>query len=69
MKFSIKQARQYGNFSQAEMAKALHVGLNTYRDYENYSSAMRIPTASAFSKLTKVPMTNIIFYHESTDKV
>lgn len=69
MKFTLKQARNYAGFSQANIAQKLHVGLNTYRNYENGTSPMRIKTAEMFADLTGVPFDQIIFYSETTDKV
>ena len=69
MKFTLKQARNYAELSKAEMAKELHVGLNTYRNYENGSSPMRIKTAEMFADCTGVPFDQIIFYSETTDKM
>lgn len=69
MKFTLKQARNYADFSQADMAKHLHVGLNTYRNYENGTTPMRIRTAEMFSDLTGVPFDQIIFYSETTDRM
>ena len=69
MKFTLKQARNYAELSQAEMAKRLHVGLNTYRNYENGSSPMRIKTAEMFANCTGVPFDQIIFYSETTDRM
>lgn len=69
MKFTLKQARNYAELSQAEMAKKLHVGLNTYRNYENGISPMRIKTAEMFANFTGVPFDQIIFYSDTTDKM
>lgn len=69
MKFTLKQARNYAGFSQKGIAKRLHVGLNTYRNYESGVSPMRIKTAEMFAKLTGIPFDQIIFYSEDTDKM
>ena len=69
MKFDLKQARKYSGFSQAKMADMLGIGLNTYRDYENGNTYMRVDTAQKFASLVNIPMKNIIFYHETTDKI
>lgn len=69
MKFDLKQARKYSGFSQAKMADMLGIGLNTYRDYENGNTYMRVDTAQKFARLVNIPINNIIFYHETTDKI
>lgn len=69
MKFILKQARNYAGFSQAGIARHLHVGLNTYMNYESGISPMRIKTAEMFAKLTGIPFDQIIFYSETTDKM
>lgn len=61
MKFTIKEARQYGGFTQANIAEALGVSTKTYQSYEANRVAMRINTAQKFSELTKVPISDIIF--------
>ena len=68
MKFTLRQARRYADFSQNDMAKKLHVGLNTYRNYESGDSPMRVETAKKFAKETGVPFDQIIFYPIATDK-
>lgn len=64
LKFSIKSARNYANLTQDEMARRLGVSRMTYLSYENGIHQMKIGTALLFSKITKVPIDNIIFFNK-----
>lgn len=61
MKFTMKQARRYAGYTQAEMAKNLNVALATYRDYEHGDSEMRVSKAIEFSRIVGIPIENLIF--------
>ena len=65
----LRKLRLKSGKSQQEVANDLNLKVNTYRNYENGSSPMRIKTAEMFADCTGVPFDQIIFYSETTDKM
>jgi len=65
MRLTLKSARVGTGMSQDEMAKELHVSRNTYIDYENLKTPMRIDTALLFSEIVDVPIDNLIFLNKN----
>ncbi|KRM82627.1 hypothetical protein FC35_GL001243 [Limosilactobacillus coleohominis DSM 14060] len=61
MQFTIEKARQYGGFTQTEIAKKLNISTKTYQSYEYGKVSMRMDKALKFSELTKIPLKQIIF--------
>lgn len=61
MRFSLKQARQYAELTQKEMADKLNVSLATYRAYEIGDRQMKVDKAERFSKIVGIDFNQLIF--------
>lgn len=59
--FSIEAARKYAHLTQQQIADKLGISRITYGNYESGKVPMRIDIALNFSKITKIPINNIIF--------
>lgn len=66
MEFTIGQARRYKGLTQIEMSKKLGVSLQTYFNYEQGKSIMKVNIAKKFSGIVKIPFDQIIFYDKTT---
>lgn len=62
MKLTLEQARAKHRLTQEEVAKKLGVTRQTYQNYEQYKTAMQIPTGVAFSRIVDVDFDDIIFF-------
>ena len=61
MKFTLKQARKYANFTPKEMAKLLHISKKDYVRLENFPEHTTIKQAMEISKITGVDIDKIFF--------
>lgn len=61
-KLSLKDARLKNKINQEKMASMLGMTKKTYIQYEKYRQVLRVDEANKFSKITKTPMENIIFF-------
>lgn len=66
MKFTVKQAREYRNLTQREVAKQLGIALATYQGYEWGDVEMRIGMAKRFAKMVEIPLDQLIFYSKTS---
>lgn len=69
MKYTIEQARILGGFTQVEMASKLGMSEKTYIQYEKYRKIFRMDTASRFVTLTKIDMSDIIFFENQLQNI
>lgn len=69
MKYTIKQARILGGFTQIEMASKLGMSEKTYIQYEKYRKIFRMDTAATFVTLTGLDMSDIIFFENQLQKI
>lgn len=67
MHFTIKQARQFVDKTQQEMADALEVCRTTYRKYELNPDSIPIWCAKRIVEITGIPFDNIFFGRISTE--
>lgn len=68
MKFTLKQAREYSGISQVDMAGKLGMTESTYIQYEKYRRVFRMNTAFDFSRVTAIPIDQIIFFEKQLQK-
>ena len=61
MELTVKQARQFANKTQLQMAILLDVHVDTYRKIEKNPDAATICQAKKISKITGVPYDKIFF--------
>ncbi|SEQ22446.1 DNA-binding transcriptional regulator, XRE-family HTH domain [Virgibacillus subterraneus] len=66
MELTLKQARQFSDLSQAEIAGMLGVHRQTYMKWERNPDEMPLGKAKEFSIFTKTPLDNIFFIPSST---
>lgn len=66
MSFTLKQARLFSGFSQAEIATLLGVHRQTYMKWEKNADEMPLGKAREFSRITQVSIDNIFFNYDST---
>jgi len=62
--WTIKLCRTKLNLTQMEMAEKLGVSKESYQNYENYKTTMRIDLAIKFSKVVGIPFDSIIFFKD-----
>ena len=63
-KISIKAARVNAGKTQAEIAKALHVGKQTIVSWENGKTSPTVEKAQAFCSFCDVPLDRVTFLRE-----
>jgi putative transcriptional regulator len=68
-KFTIEQARILGGFTQVEMAALLGMSEKTYIQYEKYRKIFRMDAAARFVELTKINMSEVIFFENELQKI
>lgn len=68
MKYTIEQARILGGFTQINMSSRLGMSEKTYIQYEKYRKVFRMDTALKFVMLTKLDISNIIFFEGQLQK-
>lgn len=66
MGFSVKQARLYAGFTQAEIAQKLGISRDTYRKIENAPDTASVAIARKFSATVGIPIDEIFFDKNST---
>lgn len=64
VEWTIKLCRTKLNLTQHEMAEKLGVSKESYQNYENYKTTMRIDLAIKFSKIVGIPFDSIIFFKQ-----
>lgn len=62
IEWTIKLCRTKLNLTQPEMAERLGVSIDSYKNYENYKTIMKIDLAVKFSKVVGIPFDSIIFF-------
>ena len=67
MRFTIKQARSYAGFTQAEMAKKLGIHHSTYMKIENDPSMATLRQISRISEITGVTIEQFFLEYSSTN--
>lgn len=67
MRFTIKQARSYAGFTQAEMAEKLGIHRSTYMKIENDPSIATLGQISRISEITGVTIDQIFLGYSSTN--
>lgn len=67
MRFTIKQARSYAGFTQAEMAEKLGIHRSTYMKIENDPSIATLGQISRISEITGVTIDQIFLGYNSTN--
>lgn len=66
MQFTIKQARNYANMTQAEMAKYLDIDRSTYIKIEKDVSRATVGQINRISEKTGIPIADIFLTNDST---
>jgi len=66
LQFTIKQARSHAGFTQAEIAKILGINRNTYIKIEKEPPRATIKQINTISKVTGIPVEEIILGRNST---
>ncbi|MHC1758281.1 MAG: helix-turn-helix transcriptional regulator [Negativicutes bacterium] len=61
MNFNIKQARVYSNKTQEEMAEALKVHVDTYRNIEKNPGKATIEQAKTIAEVTGINIDQLFF--------
>lgn len=69
MKYTIGQARILGGFTQAQIALRLGMSEKTYIQYEKYRKFFRMDVAARFVELTRISMSDIIFFNHDVQKI
>ena len=64
-KMTLKAARAQADLTQEQSAQKMGIARNTYNDYENYRTFMRIDKAVEFSEIVSIPFDNIIFLNKN----
>jgi putative transcriptional regulator len=64
-KMTLKAARAQADLTQEQIAQKMGIARNTYNDYENYRTFMRIDKAVEFSEIVSIPFDNIIFLNKN----
>lgn len=64
IEWTIKLCRTKLNLTQPEMAARLGVSIDSYKNYENYKTIMKIDLAVKFSKVVGIPFDSIIFFKD-----
>lgn len=64
VEWTIKLCRTKLNLTQPEMAEKLGVSKESYQNYENYKTTMRIDLAIKFSRIVGIPFDSIIFFKQ-----
>ena len=67
MRFTIKQARSYAGFTQAEMAEKLGIHRSTYMKIENDPSIATLGQIARISEITGVTIDQIFLGYNSTN--
>ena len=67
MRFTIKQARSYAGFTQAEKAEKLGIHRSTYMKIENDPSIATLGQISRISEITGVTIDQIFLGYNSTN--
>lgn len=62
--WTIKLCRTKLDLTQEEIAKLLGVSKESYQNYENYKTTMRIDLAIKFSEIVGIPFDSIIFFKQ-----
>ncbi|MCW1057156.1 helix-turn-helix transcriptional regulator [Streptococcus anginosus] len=62
---TLKAARAQADLTQEQIAQKMGIARNTYNDYENYRTFMRIDKAVEFSEIVSIPFDNIIFLNKN----
>ena len=66
MQFTLKQARNYANMTQAEMAKYLDIDRSTYIKIEKDVSRATVGQINRISVKTGIPVSDIFLSDNST---
>lgn len=61
MTFTVKQARCYAGYSQAEMAEKMQISRDTYRNIEQHPERASVKQAQQIAEITGVEL-NLIFF-------
>lgn len=69
MKYTIEQARILGGFTQVEIAEKLGMSEKTYIQYEKYRKIFRMDIALKFVTVTKLNISDIIFFEGQLQKI
>lgn len=64
VKWTLELCRTKTGLSQKEMAKAIGVSEQSYMNYENYRTGMKVEKAFKFAEIVGVPVDSIIFFKE-----
>lgn len=62
VEWTLKLCRMKMDLTQQEMAEMIGVSKESYQNYENYKTSMRIDLALKFSEITGIPFDSIIFF-------
>lgn len=62
--WTIKLCRTKLDLTQEEIARLLGVSKESYQNYENYKTTMRIDLAVKFSEIVGIPFDSIIFFKQ-----
>lgn len=66
MELTVKQARQFAEKTQIEMAIALGIHVQTYRKIEKDPNSATVKQAKQISEITRIPYDQIFFGNKST---
>ena len=66
MGFSVKQARNYAELTQVEVAQKLGISRDSYRKIELFPETASIAIAKKFSEVVGIPIDQIFFAENST---
>lgn len=66
MKFTIKQARNHAELTQAEVAKQLGIDRSTYIRIEKDVSRATVSQINKISQITGIPLADIFLLGDST---
>lgn len=66
MGFSVKQARQYAGYTQADIAHKMGISRDTYRRLEANPEKTTIELAKKFSSIVGIDIDQIFFANVST---
>lgn len=65
MAYTVKQARKLNDLTQEQMAQMMGVNRDTYRRIERRPDKATVWQAHQISKITGIPMDNLIFLPET----
>lgn len=64
IKWTLELCRTKAGLSQKEMAKSIGVSEQSYMNYENYKTGMKVEKAFKFAEIVDVPIDCIYFFEK-----